>query len=168
MGGLLFGALRRTELWSPVAVLPLATLYATGGLLVACAVGGVAAWLAARFGTPEQAAVVARALVPVAAGVALAVSVARNRLSTSLQLLPGLVGDPFGRGWDLLGTPTDGLDAAPLGAVGLVVLQLAVVTLACLLGAVTAPRSLVGDERLPVIVLLASSVAAGVVALSLH
>lgn len=169
IGGLLFGALRRTELWSPVAVLPLATLYATAGLLAACALGGTAAALAGRAGgSPEQRAVVARALVPVAAGVVVAVSVARNRLSTSVQLLPGLVGDPLGRGWDLLGTPTAGLDAAPLGAVGLVVLQLAVVTLAHLLGAATAPRALVGDERLPVIVLLAASMAAGVAAFSLH
>ena len=169
IGGLLFGALRRTELWSPIAVLPLATLYATAGLLVACALGGTAAALAGRAGgSPEPRAVVARALVPVAAGVVLAVSVARNRLSTSVQLLPGLVGDPLGRGWDLLGTPTEGLDVAPLGAVGLVVLQLAVVTLAHLLGAATAPRTLIGDERLPVIVLLGASVAAGAATLSLH
>lgn len=169
IGGLLFGALRRTELWSPVAVLPLATIYATGGLLVACALGGTAAALAGRLGgSPEQLAVAARALVPVAAGVALAVSVARNRLFTSVQLLPGLVGDPLGRGWDLLGSPTSGLDAAPLGAVGLVVLQLVVVALAHLLAAATVPRSLVGDERLPVIVLLAGSVAAALATLSLH
>jgi len=168
VGGLLFGALRRTGLWSAVAVLPQATLYATGGLLVACALGGTAAHLAARIGSPEQRAVAARALVPAAAGVAIAVSVARNRLFTSVQLLPGLIGDPLGRGWDLLGTPTAGLDAAPLGAVGVVVLQLVVVACAHLLAAATVPRPLVGDERLPVIVLLAGSVAAGVATLSLH
>lgn len=169
IGGLLFGALRRTELWSPVAVLPLATIYATGGLLVACALGGTAAALAGRLGgSPEQLAVAARALVPVAAGVALAISVARNRLFTSVQLLPGLVGDPLGRGWDLLGSPTSGLDAAPLGAVGLVVLQLVLVALGHLLAAATVPRSLVGDERLPVIVLLAGSVAVALATLSLH
>jgi hypothetical protein len=169
IGGVLFGALRRTELWSPVAVLPQATLYATAGLLVACVLGGAAAAVAGRAGgSPEQRAVVARALVPVAAGVVVAVSVARNRLSTSVQLLPGLLGDPLGRGWDLLGTPTEGLDVAPLGAVGLVVLQLAVVTSAHLLGATIAPRALIGDERLPVIVLLAVSVAAGVATFSLH
>jgi hypothetical protein len=99
-------------------------------------------------------------------GVALAVSVARNRLFNSVQLLPGLVGDPLGRGWDLLGTPT--ADAVPLGAVGLVVLQLAMVALAHLLAAATVPRTLVGDERLPVIVLLAGSVATAVATLSLH
>jgi hypothetical protein len=168
IGGLLFGALRRTGLWSPVAILPQATLFATGGLLVACALGGAAALLVGRIGSPEQRAVVARALVPVMAGVAIAVSVARNRLFTSVQLLPGLAGDPLGRGWDLLGTPTAGLNAAPLGAVGLVVLELVVLALAHLLAAATAPRTLVGDERLPVIVLLAASVAAGVASLSLH
>ena len=169
IGGLLFGALRRTELWSPFAVLPLATLYATGGLLVACALAGAAAWLASRVADSAEArAVVAQTLVPVAAGVALAVSVARNRLFTSVQLLPGLIGDPLGRGWDLLGSPTAGLDAAPLGAGGLVLLELAVLTLAHLLAAASTPRALVGDERLPVIVLLAASVAAGVATLSLH
>ncbi|HET8959301.1 hypothetical protein [Nocardioides sp.] len=168
IGGLLFGAVRRTGIWSPVAVLPAADLYATGGLLVSCALGGAATHLAARSGSPEQRAVAVRALVPVAAGIAIAVSVARNRLFTSVQLLPGLIGDPLGRGWDLLGAPTAGLDAAPLGAVGLVVLQLVIVALAHLLTAATVPRTLVGDERLPVIVLLAGSVAAGVATLSLH
>lgn len=168
IGGLLFGALRRTELWGPVTVLPLATLYATGGLVAACALGGALAVLMGRVGSPEQRVVTARALVPVVAGVALAVSVARNRLFTSVQLLPGLAGDPLGRGWDLLGTPTSGLDAAPIGAVGLVVLQLVLVTLAHLLAAATVPRTLVGDERLPVIVLLATSVAASAAAFSLH
>jgi hypothetical protein len=167
ISGLLFGALRRTGLWSPVAVLPQATLYATAAFLAACAIGGTAAHLAARIGSPEQRAAVARALVPVAAGVAIAVSLARNRLFNSVQILPGLAGDPLGRGWDLLGTPTT-VNAAPLGAVGLVVLELAVVAVAHLLAAATVPRTLVGDERMPVIVLLAGSVAAGVATLSLH
>ena len=96
IGGLLFGAVRRTGIWSPVAVLPQADLYATGGLLVSCALGGAATHLVARSGSPEQQAVAVRALVPVAAGVAIAVSVARNRLFTSVQLLPGLIGDPAG------------------------------------------------------------------------
>ena len=31
------------------------------------------------------------------------VAMDRIRLTTSVQLLPALIGDPFGTGWDLLG-----------------------------------------------------------------
>lgn len=167
--GLLFGLVRRTELWSPLVTRPHATLWATAGLLVACAVGGAAAWVASRVGPSADArAVVARTLVPVTAGVILAVALARNRFTTSVQLLPGLLGDPLGRGWDLFGSAIAGLDPAPLGAVGLVVVQLGVVGVAHLVAAATTVRPLVGDERLPAIMVLAGSVALSVTALSLH
>ncbi len=169
VGGLLFGLVRRTELWSPLAVRPQADLYATAGLLLACAVIGSVATLAGRVGgTAASRAVVVRTLVPITAGVVLAVALARNRLSTSLQLLPGLLGDPFGQGWDLLGSPSEGLDPAPLGAAGLVAAQIVVVALAHVLAAATAPRTLVGDERLPAIVVVTASVAVAITAVSLH
>ena len=168
LAGTIFGAVRRTELWSGVAVLPAATLYSTAAFLAACLLGAALAALAQRLaGSPEQAAAVARALVPVVAGVVLAAALARNRFFNSVQLLPGLLGDPLGRGWDLLGSPVDGL-AAPLGAAALVTLQLAVVAVACLVGAFVATRPLVGDERLPVIATLAVSLVAAVTALSWH
>lgn len=44
-------------------------------------------------------AVAARAVVPAVAAIIVAVAMDRNRLSTSVQLLPQLFGDPFGRGW---------------------------------------------------------------------
>ena len=168
IGGLLFGVVRRTELWSGVAVRPAAVWWATAGLVGACAVGAAVGTFAARVGSAEQRATVARALVPVAAGVMVAVALARNRFFTSVQLLPGLVGDPLGRGWDLLGSPTAGLDPSPLSAGGLVVLQLGVVAAAHLLAAATAPRALVGDERLPTIAVLGIFSVAAVWTVSLH
>ena len=107
-------------------------------------------------------------LVPAVAGVALAVALARNRFSTSMQLLPGLVGDPLGRGWDLFGAPTARLDPEPLGAAGLVALQLCLVALLHLGASATSPRALVGDERLPVIGVLVVSLGLAMVAVGLH
>ena len=166
--GLLFGVVRRTELWSGVAVRPDALVWTTVGLLGSCLVGALVGTLAARVGPAPQGATVARALVPVAAGVVLAVALARNRLFTSVQLLPGLIGDPLGRGWDVFGTPTSGLNPSPLGAAGLVALQLGIVAVAHVLAAATAPRTLVGDERLPTIAVLAGFATVTLWALSLH
>lgn len=168
IGGLLFGVVRRTEVWSGVAVRPDALLWATAALIGACGVGAAIGTVASRIGPTAHRATVARALVPIAAGVMLAVALARNRLSTSVQMLPGLLGDPLGRGWDVLGSPTAGLDPAPLGSTGLVALQLAVAAAAHLLAAATAPRTLVGDERLPTIGVLVVFTIAVLWSLSLH
>lgn len=166
-GGSLFGAVRRTGAWSEVAARPDALLWSTSALLGSCLAGALVFSVVGR-GTTEQRAVVVRTAVPVVAGVVLAVALARNRFTTSLQLLPGLLGDPLGRGWDLLGAPMEGLDPAPFGAAGLVALQLAVAVVGHALAAATAPRTLVGDERLPAIAVLAVSTAVSVTALSLH
>jgi hypothetical protein len=168
LGGLLFGAVRRTGVWTPVAQRDDALVYATGALVLACAAAGAAATLLARAGDVAQRAAVAQVLVPVVAGVTLAVALARNRLFTSVQLLPGLLGDPLGRGWDLLGSPTDGLNASPLGAAWLVALQLGLIGLGHLFAAVVLTRPLVGDQRLPVIALLAVSVGVSMTAIGLH
>lgn len=168
IGGLLFGVARRTELWSGVAVRSDALLWATAALLAACGVGAAVGTLASRVGPAAHRATVAQALVPIAAGVVLAVALARNRLFTSVQLLPGLVGDPLGRGWDLFGSPTESLDPSPLGAAGLVALQLGVLAAAHLLAAATAPRALTGDERLPTIAVLAFFSVTAMWTLSLH
>lgn len=167
VGGSLFGAVRRSGVWSEVAARPDALLWSTSALLGACLAGALC-FSVGRRGTTDQRAAIIRTAVPVVAGVALAVALARNRFTTSMQLLPGLLGDPLGRGWDLLGAPTEGLDPAPFGAAGLVALQLAVVVTGHALAAAAAPRTLVGDERLPVIAVLAVSTAVSVTALSLH
>lgn len=170
IGGLLFATVRRTELWSVVAVRTDALWWASVTLVGCCvvgaglAVGGSAAEMRT---TRSTGAAVVRALVPVTAGIALAVALGHNRFTTSVQLLPRLLEDPFGRGWDWLPTPT-ALDPAPLGAAGLVAVQLVLAAGAHLLAAATAPRSLVGDDRLPAIAVLATSATLTVLALSLH
>ena len=91
----------------------------------------------------------------------------RNRLFTSVQLLPGLLGDPFGRGWNLL--PSDeAIDPAPLGTAGLLWAQLGVVVAGHAAGAVVAARRAPRRAREPIAVGLAALAAASVIALLSH
>lgn len=147
-GGLLFGLVHRSVLWGDLGAVSGPTLVATVGLVLSA--GALAAFfllmrrLARRTdGTPG----VARAVVPALAGVCMAVALAQNRFTTSAQLLPGLAGDPFGLGWDLLGEPTSGLDAAPLGVTGLLVVQLVLLLAGCLIGTLVLARGLVPQSR---------------------
>ena len=64
--------------------------------------------------------------VPALAGVALALALARSRLLTSVQLLPILVSDPLGRGWDLFGTADWGVNPDPLGVAGRAAVQVGI------------------------------------------
>lgn len=167
IAGLLFGTLRRTT-WFSEGLPADSWAVSTLGLTAACTVGALLGTLASRAGAlPTQRAVAVQVLVPAVAGVALAVALARNRLFHSVQLLPGLVGDPLGRGWDLLGAPTVRLEA-PLDAGGLVALQLCLVALLHLAASATSPRALVGDERLPVIGVLVVCLGSAMVAVGLH
>jgi hypothetical protein len=113
-------------------------------------------------------AVAARAAVPVVAGIIVAVALDQNRLSTSIQLLPGLFGDPFGRGWDLFGRSGAGLNPAPLGERGLVAAQLAVLLAGYVVGAAVLARRLERGARGPVALLLAVLASASVIALVSH
>jgi hypothetical protein len=70
---------------------------------------------------------------------------ARNRLFTSLQLLPVLASDPFGFGWDLFGTADWALNPAPLGHIGLPLAQIAVLVA----GHVAGAWVLIGRVELP-------------------
>lgn len=167
IAGLLFGGVRRTT-WFSESLSASSSLVATLGVGAACALGAALGTLAARWGTSAQRAAAVQALVPATAAVALAIALARNRLFSSVQLLPGLLGDPLGRGWDLLGSPTSGLDPAPLGATGLIVLQLCLVGVLHLGAAAVTVRSLVGDERIPVIGVLSASVGLAMLGVGLH
>jgi hypothetical protein len=168
-GGLLFGAVRQSGLWSGVNRLPSALAYNTLGLMCLCAVFAMLFVLLGRMGRAVGGRpAVARGAVPAVAGIMLAVALERNRLSTSLQLLPGLVGDPFGLGWDLFGPAVDGLDPAPLGATGLLALQLVVLVGAHLVGAVAVALRLRDNARLPGAVLLLHLMALSVFAVALH
>jgi len=156
VGGVAFGAVRRSQQWTGADAATGTWAYATAALLGMCAV--VAALLvltsrvAARVGGQSG---VARAVVPVAAAVVLAVAMGRNRLTSSVQLLPGLFGDPFGFGWDLLGPAVEGLNPAPLGINGLLAAQVAVLVVGHLIGAIVAARRLERPARMPAVVMLA-------------
>ena len=171
-GGTLFAALRRTELWTELVGAEQALLYGTLGLAACCAAGAALAqlqvWGTRAMQPPDRpfpaVPLVVLGLAPAVAGVVVAVALARNRLSNSLQLLPGVAGDPFGQGWDLLGDPT----ARPLGAAVLLALQLSVLVLAHAWGAGLMARHADRQARLPAVLLLGQLAAAGVAAVSLH
>jgi hypothetical protein len=92
----------------------------------------------------------------------------RNRLFTSVQLLPGLLGDPFGRGWDLLGRLGARLEPDPLGTTGLLVAQLAVLLAGHLAGAVLHARRARRRARLPAAAVLSALAGASALALVAH
>jgi hypothetical protein len=146
-GGLLFGAVRRSELWGDLNTDPHADLLATVGLIVSCAVVAGFLVLVASAATPRARETLIRAMVPATAGVIIAVAMERNRLTTSIQLLPGLLGDPFGEGWDLLGRAGSGLDPAPLGVSGLLAVQLAVLIAGFVGGAIVLARAVRRNDR---------------------
>ncbi len=167
-GGVLFGAVRRSELWGDLNTVQEAELAAAAGLAGAClAVVAMLAIMAAAAGRDARPAV-ARAAVPAVAGVIVAVAMESNRLFTSVQLLPGLLGDPFGEGWDLLGTAGAGLDPAPLGVKGLLAAQLAVLLAGYLAGAVVLARRVGRRERTPVAAGLAVLAGLSVIAVATH
>ena len=165
-GGVLFGAVRRSELWGELNSVADAPLLATLGVIASCLVV-----IGLLYGTrwaatfPEARPLVARGVVPLVAGIILAVALDRNRFFTSLQLLPGLLGDPFGAGWDLFGDTTESLDPAPLGDVGLLWAQLGIL----LTGSVAGTVMITGASRrarLPVAALLSVLVALAVIAVA--
>jgi hypothetical protein len=147
-GGLLFGALRRTSLWGALNVGPLALLYATAGLVASCALVGGLLWGLGRWSDRLGASgAVTAATVPAVASMAVAFALARNRLFTSLQLLPALASDPFGLGWNLFGTADWGLNPDPLGHVGLPLLQIGVLLAGHVAGAWVLARRVELPER---------------------
>jgi hypothetical protein len=167
-GGLLFGALRRTSLWGGLNVHPLALLYATAGLVVSCALAaallmGMERWSRA----PRAAGAVWAASVPAVASLAVAFGLARNRLFTSVQLLPRLASDPFGFGWDLFGTADWGLNPDPLGHVGLPLLQILVLLAGHVAGAWVLSRRLDLSDRRPGVIALGVLTASAAFAVTL-
>jgi hypothetical protein len=97
-----------------------------------------------------------------------AVAMDFNRLFTSVQLLPRLLGDPFGKGWDPFGTSGAGLDPAPLGTTGLSISQLAVLMAAHVVGAIALARGVPRGDRGPGAVALTILAAASVIAITTH
>jgi hypothetical protein len=169
LGGVLFGAVRRSELWGGLNTAQEAEIYAAVGVVLFCAAGaGVLTLMAMSAEQLGARAVAAQAAVPAVAAVIVAVAMDQNRLTTSVQLLPELLGDPFGRGWDLFGRAGASLDPAPLGTRGLVGAQLGLVLAGYLVGAAVLGRRLERGARGPVALLLAVLASASVIALVSH
>jgi hypothetical protein len=137
-GGLLFGVVRLTGLWGELNISPQATLWATFGLIACCAVVVGALYAGVRIGGSVVVAVCVMA--PFAVAVVIAVAMLRNRLLVVAQLLPRLLLDPLDAGWDPLGQDDFVIDPNPLGTTGLVMAQIAILTLGGVLGAVIARR----------------------------
>jgi hypothetical protein len=167
-GGILFGAVRRSELWGDLNTVENADLVAVAGVLAFAAAAFGLLMLIAWSGDTAARPAAARAAAPAVAGVIVAVALDRNRLFTSLQLLPELVGDPFGRGWDPFGWADRTLDAAPLGAEGLLWAQLAVLAAGYGIGAVVAARRLDRRARGPIGLGMSLLAGASVLAVASH
>jgi hypothetical protein len=71
---------------------------------------------------------------------------ARNRLTTSLQLLPGLLADPFGSGPPTRALP---IEAEPFGTTGLLAIQVALVVAGGVTGAIVLARRVEVPARAP-------------------
>lgn len=168
MGGILFGAARRSELWGDLNTVGEPELIATAGVLASCALGAGLLVLVRSTTERTSRSAVARAAVPATVGVVLAVALDRSRLFTSVQLLPALVGDPLGRGWDLFGRAGAGLDPDPLGVSGLLVLQLAVLVTGYAAAAVVLGGSLTRRARLPAAAGLSLLAGLSVIAVASH
>ena len=167
-GGVLFGAARRSELWGGLNTADHALLLATLGVLGSSAAGVlVLSWMRA-VSRPSARGAGARAAVPAVAGIVVAVAMDRNRLFTSLQLLPDLLGDPFGRGWDFFGRAGANLDPEPFGVRGLLYAQLAVLLAGHVAGAAVLASRVPRRARLPLAAGLAVLAYASVLAIASH
>jgi len=166
-GGLLFGALRASELWGERNVASRAELYALAGLTTSCALWALLLSRLERSSSRRGApGTVAAGVVPVIAAFTVASALANNRLFTSLQLLPGLMGDPFGEGWNLFGEAAIGLHPSPLGATGLAVVQVVVLLLGFVAGSSVVSRRAAPDGRYPAIIALSLLAAATTIAVT--
>jgi hypothetical protein len=166
-GGLLFGALRASELWGERNVASGAELYALAGVTTSCALCALLLSVLERSSSRRGApGTVAAGVVPVIAAFAVASALGNNRLFTSLQLLPGLMGDPFGRGWNLFGEAAVGLNPSPLGATGLAVVQVVVLLVGFAAGSSVVSRRADPGGRYPAIIALSLLAAATTIAVT--
>ncbi|MGH2685275.1 MAG: hypothetical protein ACRDJP_07410 [Actinomycetota bacterium] len=167
-GGLVFATIARSDLWGRLAVSPLATLYATVGVaVVAGAFAAALWWLDRREGAGAGSASVAS--VPAVVGLALALSMHRDILFTSISLLPSLVTDPLGVGGELFVRrplfglcPHDVVNCVPRVAV-----QTAVILAGSTVGGIVLARRVPSPaDRQPGMAALCLIVAGGIVAIT--
>ena len=139
--GFVYGLLRDSQLLASIGYGPRSTLYSAltlGGIIV---VTLVAAQLLHR--TAERTGgrgAVAIALVPATVFLALALALARNRFTTSVQLLTVLATDPFGRDPEGIITSMADLRPRPLGVAVLLGVQIGLVVVGHVLGVLVAGR----------------------------
>ncbi|MGH2791436.1 MAG: hypothetical protein ACRDJ0_10745 [Actinomycetota bacterium] len=163
LGGVLFGGLRQSTLWGALNASPRAGTLAAAGLLLVSALSVTFVWMAGR-GRAGRRATVAVALVPVTAAAVVAVSMARNRLTTSAQLLPELLTHPFGDDIATLELLRS-LDPNPLGTTGRTVLQMSLLVVGGIVGAVVVRRRY-GTAANPAVAAVCVFTAVAVVAVS--
>jgi hypothetical protein len=95
-----------------------------------------------------------------------AAALVHNRLFVSAQLLPFVLTDPFGTGLDPLGLGRPRVMPAPLGVSGLLLLQLGVLLVGHVLGALIGRRRATRAARGAVTLALAMVSAAGALAVT--
>ena len=166
-GGVLFGAARRSALWGELNSVPAALRLATIGVTSASAVVAGLLWAATRIRREVPERSVIRATVPALAGIIVAVALDRSRLLTSLQLLPHLLFDPFGLGWDPLGVAESTL-AQLLDDSRLLFVQLAALLAGQVAGAILMARSTPPGQRGRATGFLAFLAAVSVIAIVTH
>jgi hypothetical protein len=130
-GAAVFGLLRGTSLYVDLAFAVGPRAADVFGPL-ALGLVGFATLAAADRGRERTAPAAA---VPVVAGLLLAHSLRNARLLFGLQLLPGVLVDPLGRGWTIGGFGPGLPRALPLTAAGLAMIQIALVVGGGVLGA---------------------------------
>lgn len=137
-GGALLGLFRDSDLGIFLAYGPRANLYGRIAVVVFMAVTATAAHTAARRSTLTSIVV---GLAPLTGALVVALSISRNRLTTSLQLLPIAASNPLGGDLDLFGTRFNSLHPRPLGEVGPVWLQVGLLLIGALAGLWLAHRA---------------------------
>jgi hypothetical protein len=170
-GGLVFSVVRRSALWGGIAARPGAVLFSSLAVVVLAGGSGWLLWWLERRGRREGTeGSVSVAVVPAVVSLGLALAMSSNVLFTSISLIPELLADPFGRGWDLhpFDLPLFSLCASgESSCVALVAVQSGVLLVGGILGAIAlAHRVAMPAARQPGMAALCLIVAGGVVAVT--
>ncbi|MPZ89824.1 MAG: hypothetical protein GEU81_17590 [Nitriliruptorales bacterium] len=162
-GGLLFSALRLSGVWFRLTHVAVATVAIAAACLAGIALLHGAERLAARRGAPG---VVVAAAVPAVVSIVLAVAFTNDRLWLAAQILPAVLDDPLGRGWNLFGGVEAVVREHPLGSTGRVIMQIAILTAGHVIGALVARRRAGRAAVGPAMAALTVPLATGILAVS--
>jgi hypothetical protein len=169
-GGVLFGAVRQSSLWGGLNVAEGAWAYAAVGVAALAALFAALLWFLERWASRRGVGgSVAAAVVPVVVAVVVAVGMGRgpeNRLYVSVLLLGRLVSDPFGFGWDLLGTADLLIGPSPFGPLGRAWIQLGLLVAGGAVGGLVLARRTGAAARLPGTIAIGAMVGASTLVLA--